>query len=383
MAFANSPPDQHQPIFVRTIRHEHHDAETDVDPSERDRTIETVEYSDGFGRLLQTRTRAEDVTFGDPIFGGEVLPADQSVMPGDAVGRQRTPGDPLNVVVSGWQVYDNKGRVVETFEPFFAQGFAYASPQGEQFGQKVMMFYDPRGQVIRTINPDGSEQRVIFGVPGTIAAPALSDPNVFEPTPWEAYTYDANDLAPLSLHPSETLPDGTPKPLTDRASTTHHFTPASTEVDALGRTIRSVARNGPSPTTDWFTTRSTYDIRGNLLTVTDALGRKAFRYTYDLADNPLRIDNIDAGLRRIVLDAAGHEVERRDSKGALILQAHDRLRRPVRLWARDDLQSAMTLRERLVYGDDGDPDQNSDERETNRAQNRLSALHEHYAKLGG
>ena len=28
------------------------------------------------------------------------------------------------------------------------------------------MFYDPRGQVIRTVNPDGSEQRVIYGVPG-------------------------------------------------------------------------------------------------------------------------------------------------------------------------------------------------------------------------
>ncbi len=30
--------------------------------------------------------------------------------------------DPLNVVVSGWQVYDNKGRVVEQYEPFFSQG---------------------------------------------------------------------------------------------------------------------------------------------------------------------------------------------------------------------------------------------------------------------
>ena len=89
--------------------------------------------------------------------------------------------------------------------------------------------------------------------------------------------------------------------------------------------------------------------------MTDALGRKAFRYTYDLADNPLRIENIDAGVRRIVLDAAGNEVERRDSKGALILQAYDLLQRPVRLWARDDIHSTMTLRERLVYGDGGNP----------------------------
>ena len=47
------------------------------------------------------------------------------------------------------------------------------------------------------INPDGSEQRVVYGVSGTIDVPGcLSiNPDLFEPTPWEAYTYDANDNA--------------------------------------------------------------------------------------------------------------------------------------------------------------------------------------------
>ena len=30
-------------------------------------------------------------------------------------------------MVSGWQVYDNKGRVVQKYEPFFAAGFGYAA----------------------------------------------------------------------------------------------------------------------------------------------------------------------------------------------------------------------------------------------------------------
>ena len=64
-----------QPVFVRSIVREHHVTETDVPLPERDETIETVEYSDGFGRLLQTRTQAEDVLFGDPSFGGGVLSA--------------------------------------------------------------------------------------------------------------------------------------------------------------------------------------------------------------------------------------------------------------------------------------------------------------------
>ncbi len=29
------------------------------------------------------------------------------------------------VVVSGWQMYDNKGRVVEKYEPFFDQGWDF------------------------------------------------------------------------------------------------------------------------------------------------------------------------------------------------------------------------------------------------------------------
>ena len=157
-------------------------------------TIETVEYSDGFGRLLQTRTQAEDVTFGDPVFGGEVLPADQSVHA--RAMRWVVSARPMTRRTS-WSVAGRstttKGGSWKSSSRSSPKGLRTPPRQGEQFGQKVTMFYDPRGQVIRTVNPDGSEQRVVFGVPGTIAAPDLTDPDVFEPTPWEAYTYDAND----------------------------------------------------------------------------------------------------------------------------------------------------------------------------------------------
>ena len=124
-----------------------------------------------------------------------------------------------------------------------------------------------------------------------------------------------------------------------------------------GARLEAVARNDARIHRSWFRTRSTYDIRGNVLTVTDALDRVAFRYTYDLANRPWRIDSIDAGLRRMVLNVLGNEIERRDSKGALILQAYDRLQRPIRLWARDDAASPITLRQRMEYGDAGTPDQ--------------------------
>jgi len=134
----------------------------------------------------------------------------------------------------------------------------------------------------------------------------------------------------------------------------HLNTPASLEIDALGRVVRSVAR--PSGT-EQHTIRTVYDIRGNILRVVDPLGRDACSYVYDLESSGrkssriLREEGIDAGIRRMVFDAAGREIERRDSKGAITLQAYDAANRPTHLWARDRDGLPVTLRQRLVYGD--------------------------------
>jgi RHS repeat-associated protein len=366
LAFA----EREQPISVHSIRREHHVNESDVSPPERDQTLETVEYSDGFGRLLQTRTQAEDIIFGDPAFGNDVLPSDQNDNEGTMVpviGRQRGYDHPPNVVVSGWQRYDNKGQVVEKYEPFYDVGWDYDPPCDDKMGQKVVMFYDPRGQVIRTVNPDGSEQRVIFGVPLD-----LSNPDSYTPIPWEFYTYNANDNAGRT-HPSES-----------DAYAHCHDTPASAMVDALGRTIETVERNRTrQPGGSWspieeYRTRSIYDIRDNLLKVKDALERLAFQHIYDLADNPLRVDSIDAGVRRTILDAAGNEIERRDSKGALVLQAYDVLSRPIRLWARDETEQSVTLREKIIYGDCTELDAPQDP----KADNLLGKPYKHYDEAG-
>ncbi|WP_179959358.1 SpvB/TcaC N-terminal domain-containing protein [Marinobacter changyiensis] len=367
-----------QPVAVRTIAREHHATETNVPLPERDATIETVEYSDGFGRLLQSRTQAEEVLFGDVPFANTNLPLDQTASGGPVMGQ---PADPVNprVVVSGWQIYNNKGQVVEKYEPFFDQGWAFEPPQDARLGQSVRMFYDPRGQVIRTLNPGGSEHRVIYGAP-----PELTDPDRFAPTPWEAYTYDANDLAPLSEGPG---PDGALGPLTDRAPVSHHFTPGSIRIDALGRTVESIQRNrsepanpgDPLPPIEAIRTQFRYDIRGNLLVVTDALDREAFVYAYDLANNALRVNSIDAGLTRTVLDAAGRPLEQRDSKGTLALNGSDEFNRPNRMWVRDGPSQAVTLRQRLVYGDSASSGLTEAEA---RARNLLGQLVEHYDEAG-
>ena len=251
-----------QPICVKTIKRIHHTNEKDVAVEDLDKTIDAVEFSDGFGRLVQTRTVAEDIIFGNQFFGDSSLPLDQNqnLNSNAAIGYKNKNKDLPNVVVSGWQAYDNKGNVVEKYEPFFSIGFGYGFPTESQFGKKIEMYYDPRGHVIRTVNPDKSEQTVVYGIPKDIA-----NPLVYDPSPWESYTYDANDNSGRT-HPSSSL-----------SYQNHRNTPSSVLVDALGRKIKSVERNGSDQINDWYNTIYGYDIQGNVISITDALGRVAFK----------------------------------------------------------------------------------------------------------
>lgn len=318
-----------QPVWVKTIQREKHYQQLAESP-----TIEQVEYSDGFGRLLQTRAQAEDIIFGDSTFGSSGLPADQEATNAPAIGIERDAEDPLNVVVSGWKVYNNKGEVVEQYEPFFAQGFDFQPAGLSDLGQKVIMFYDPQGRVIRTVNPDDTEQRVIIGIP-----PDLENPDNFAPTPWESYLYDANDLADIT-HPNDNNVHGS-----------HYYTPKSEVIDALGRTIKTVEHEA-TENEENVVLRYAYDIRGNVLAVTDALTRIVYTHIYDLADKTLWSEHIDAGQKSVLYDTVANPIELLDQKGSLLLHVYDKAGRQKFVWAKDQPSEPYTVRSFIVYGDD-------------------------------
>ncbi len=338
MAFANSPPGARRPIFVRTLQRDYHTNDADVPAALADRQTISVEFADGFGRVIQQRSLAQDVLFGSESLGADVISTDQSIVPGASRARLFSDPQAPAVVVTGTQVFDNKGQVIEQYEPFFSTGFEYAPAAPHEEGGKAQMFYDPRGQLVRTRNPDGSLKRVIFGIPAR-----LENPDDHEPTPWEAYTYDANDLA------QQFAGDHHVDPL-------HFNTPASVEIDSLGRVIKSTTRRSAADA-DPAVVRTRYDARGNAVAVIDPLGRTVVSRVHDLTGSErqpprlLREDSMDSGTRRIVFDASGSEIERRDSKGALTVQAYDNANRPTHLWARDAPALPITLRQRLVYGD--------------------------------
>ena len=147
--------------------------------------------------------------------------------------------------------------------------------------------------------------------------------------------------------------------------------------------IYYVQRNGGSPATDWYVSRSSYDARGNRLTIVDAMGRVACRYVFDEANRVLRSESIDAGLQTAVIDACDTTVETRDAKGAIVLRVHDALDRLTEVWARNSsADAAVTLRERITYGDGSAATQPATERDAARLRNALGKPVEHWDEAG-
>ena len=130
-------------------------------------------------------------------------------------------------------------------------------------------------------------------------------------------------------------------------------------------------------------TRSCYDIRGNLLTITDPLGRTALTHSHDLLNRRLATTSIDGGTRTAVLDAAGNPVEDRTSAGSIILRRYDTLNRLIEVWACDNgdqpVYHAGTPR---LRGPGRTARQDPADRRANRDRNRLGRLASHDDEAG-
>jgi hypothetical protein len=110
-------------------------------------------YTDGFGREAQTKAPAEPG------------PLDLS-----------DPNSPVQTprwIGTGAKVYNNKGKPVRQYEPFFS-----ATPQFsiEKWGVSSTLFYDSAERVVATLHPDATFEKVAFD-------------------PWMQTTFDVNDTA--------------------------------------------------------------------------------------------------------------------------------------------------------------------------------------------
>lgn len=240
-------------------------------------------------------------------------------------------------------MYNKKGKVVEEYEPFFDKGYSYKTSESYTSGlAKMSIKYDAGDRPTETEFPDGSKSLIVYGIPDQLTNPPLAstNKNAFTPSPWQRFTYDQNDLGPLT--------GGT-------SASKVAYTPKSETVDALGRTIKTTEHNSQPTAQNNFedvVMRYEYDIQGNLKVVKDPYNRNVFTYHYDLQQQALFTNHIDSGISRVVIDALGKPIQAKDAKDAETLSAYDKLQRPVFSWSKNNASDSLRMTGKSIYGED-------------------------------
>ncbi|MBV8883134.1 MAG: hypothetical protein JO235_03930 [Chroococcidiopsidaceae cyanobacterium CP_BM_RX_35] len=295
--------------------------------SQNDVQISLV-YSDGFGREAQTKVQAEPG------------PQDPNVLTSPTLNPRW--------VGTGAKVYNNKGKPVRQYEPFFSPTPHFSI---EQWGVSSTLFYDPVERVVATLHPNHTWEKVVFD-------------------PWQQQTFDVNDTVTfdpktdpdaseflIQLPDSDYLPTwyqqringglGAEEQSAAVKAATHAKTPTVAHFDTLGRAFLTIADNGA---TGKYETRVELDIEGNQRSVTDALGRKVMTYDYDLLGHRLHQSSMEAGERWMLNNVAGKSIQMWDSRDQVFSTIYDALLRPTQLFVKTG-SAQPTLMEQTIYGE--------------------------------
>lgn len=281
--------------------------------------LQTYTYSDGMGRSVLIKTQAE--------------PGDAPVIVGGRIAFDRTDN---RWVGSGRVVYDNKANPVKEYEPFFDSNPLYtAEPLLVQWGVTAIMRYDPMSRVYRVDKPNGTFTAV-------------------EVDAWRSIAADDNDTVLDSKWYAARKGGGLGASEQDAAAKTaaHANTPLISDVDTLGRTVRSVADGERGR----FTTSRVLDIMGRTLATVDALGRTVMSTDYGIDGAVLHSSSVDAGERWVLHDATGSPIREWDSRGFQVRHTYDAARRPLAVYVQSgEGGGGERLAQSLIYGE-GLPD---------------------------
>jgi RHS repeat-associated protein len=319
-----------QPVFAATLARETH--VSDPLPPAGLKIQVNFSYSDGFGRQIQKKIQAEHGPVISPRWVG-----------------------------SGWTIFNNKGKPVRQYEPFFSQ----LSPEkrhlfefGVQVGVSPTLFYDPLERVVATLHPNHTWGKVIFDswrqdtwdVNDTVLiADPKADANVgpfFQLLPDPDYLpswYALRSDPAFAAQAAELWPDPKIRTAEKDAATkaaVHANTPTVAFSDTLGRPVLTIAQNrferNGAIIEEQYATRMELDIEGNQRAVRDAIvqngdqqGRVVMRYDYDMLGNHIHQASMEAGERWMLNDVGGRPLYAWDSRGFLRHVTYDALRRPM------------------------------------------------------
>ena len=350
-----------QPLsaVVYTMARETHTA--DLAAGVETKVQHSFSYSDGFSREIQKKVQAEPGPVprrdaaGKIILGADGQP---EVTPNEVSPRW---------VGSGWTIFNNKGKPVRQYEPFFSDTHHFDFDA--RIGVSPTLFYDPLERVVATLHPNHTWRKVVFD-------------------PWEQATFDVNDTVlnadgttdpksdqdaggffsrlavadylPTWYEQRRNLAASDPERIAADKAAVHRQTPTVAHFDALGRTFVTISqnrfeRNGVA-IEERFPVRIDLDIEGNQRTVRDAavqngdaLGRIVMSFDYDMLGNVIHQSSMEAGERWMLNDVMVKSVRSWDSRGFTRHITYDELRRPTGLFVTEN--GSERLAQRTVYGE--------------------------------
>jgi len=333
-------------------------------------------YSDGFGREVQRKIQAEA---GDaPERQAQLILPSGDVHVGDLI--RDALGNPVLAdcqhrwVGSGRRVFNNKGKPVRQYEPFFSATHLY-EPERDMTdtGVSPVLFYDPAERVIATLHPDHTYEKVLldawsqttYDVNDTVACSGdqTGDPRTDPDIEGYVYEYFKNQPAAWETWYAQRASNqmGDAERDASQKASIHAGTPTVTHFDTLGRPLVTILhnkyeRNG-EVLEERLCTRTELDVEGNQRVLRDAMiqsgdaqGRIVMRYDYDMLGNRIHQASMEAGERWSLNDVAGNPIRCWDSRLFLRRMTYDLLRRRNDLYVTEN--GAERLAERIAYGED-------------------------------
>ncbi|MBE8989895.1 SpvB/TcaC N-terminal domain-containing protein [Nostoc sp. LEGE 12450] len=358
-----------QPVFAATIAREQH--VNSANGMESPVQV-TFSYSDGFGREVQTKVQAEPGNAPQRESNAE-----NPDRPGKLIlenGKPKLAPTNPRWVGNGRAVYNNKGKPVKQYEPFFSSTHLYEDePEMVMAGVTPILFYDPAERVVATLHPNHTFEKVVFDpwqqttwdVNDTVVIADLkTDADVgsfFERLPETEYlpTWYGLRIDPAKAleewpdvdHQGRAHPENahirTAEASAARKAARHAGTPTIAHLDSLGRTFLTIADNGDAGN---YETRVELDIEGNQRSVIDARGRTVMTYDYDLLGGQIHQASMEAGDRWMLNDVAGKPIRMRDSRNHVLRTTYDALQRPTQLFVKIGSDPEI-LAEQTIYGE--------------------------------
>lgn len=372
---------------------------SDLPADENGLIQETITFFDGFGREVEKKMLVES--------GQAIVHTESGEVVSNAVGQALLDVVDIRYAVSGRTVYNNKGKPVEQYRPYFSDTAQYEDQSDERLlsvlPPPTITFYDPLLRVLRIDTPKGFFSKNVY-------------------SPWENILYDQDDTVKESLFYREHMPSGegitaAEKRALEQAATFYN-TPVIEVLNNLGQAFLKIVNNlgevsqnafteivaGSTVTSQelwaelvvqgylteggWVTSKfqpyetgfvlqlnppfeqftepvllllkencltsfRKLDIEGRELemidprlyysNITEQTEYYNFRYVYDMQGTVLTTDSVDAGMRWSITNIFGNIIYAWDARGFCSKTSYDQLQRPVSIFVQGDDEQGLQL----------------------------------------